>query len=611
MNSTEEEGRLQEVLRKIDASKRTPLKKMTISTIAKLIFYSGVEQKEISNMKVGDVLQGDSIRDEITPTPGKGSTQLSGELKQALNDYLQGLKPTPNISLPPESPLFPGYEGENGVRKLRRHFEPFLGSLTFDDLRRAGANHFYKTLIGNGVDQLEAAKQTARQFRLKDKAVGHILKGTKEPAGKKRWERMPSWERIYYLWEELERSLDWHDVIINNRVPKLVEEFFKAIDDDSRLNKWSQADGTTTKDIFLNEIIKKFRLGMTGIEKKEEELIANFEDSDNTHTPEQKLEFKKRKLLEYIERLRATPSKKERKRIVKERKGAEEKGEREKEREEKSREKKENFWMFDPRKKSRLPTGHSEMTARGLKRKKNVIYIPAFFGEDRYRGQHRYYYRAVQLAEKHINDAGGINGRELSVTTDMPLSEAIIGGVPALGPTRSTDVMDVSDATKVFPIPIAIGGTNVDLLQGNPGLFRCRPDDSLVANAIVNYIKGDMKLTRLGILYDSDIFGTGGAHLVEQGCNNNELTIVRKETYTAGDKNYLAKLDSLRGAGIEVMVVYGTDPEDVAEIQKKYRSLGSPPPYEYIGSPSSGMRACLDLSGNDAEDLIVIADYVP
>jgi branched-chain amino acid transport system substrate-binding protein len=217
----------------------------------------------------------------------------------------------------------------------------------------------------------------------------------------------------------------------------------------------------------------------------------------------------------------------------------------------------------------------------------------------------------VQLAEKHINDAGGINGRELSVTTDMPLSEAIIGGVPALGPTRSTDVMDVSDATKVFPIPIAIGGTNVDLLQGNPGLFRCRPDDSLVANAIVNYIKGDMKLTRLGILYDSDIFGTGGAHLVEQGCNNNELTIVRKETYTAGDKNYLAKLDSLRGAGIEVMVVYGTDPEDVAEIQKKYRSLGSPPPYEYIGSPSSGMRACLDLSGNDAEDLIVIADYVP
>jgi len=192
----EAEKAFQEVLHRIGASKRTALEKKAFSTIARLIFYNGLEQKEITNIRIGDVLQGDSILAEITPTPGNGTTHLSEEVKQALDDYLRELKPNRDFSITPDSLLFPAYEGENGVRQLHRHFKPFLGFLTFDDLRRAGADHYYKTLIGNGVDLLEAAKETARQFRLQERTVGDISKGTTQRAGKKAPEIQPSWERI-------------------------------------------------------------------------------------------------------------------------------------------------------------------------------------------------------------------------------------------------------------------------------------------------------------------------------------------------------------------------------------------------------------------------------
>jgi len=55
------------------------------------------------------------------------------------------------------------------------------------------------------------------------------------------------------------------------------------------------------------------------------------------------------------------------------------------------------------------------------------------------------------------------------------------------------------------------------------------------------------------------------------------------EKFTTKDKDYTAQLLSLKSAGIQVMVVYGPNPEDVAIIQRQYRQLGSP--YKYLGSP--------------------------
>lgn len=230
--------------------------------------------------------------------------------------------------------------------------------------------------------------------------------------------------------------------------------------------------------------------------------------------------------------------------------------------------------------------------------------------------------KAINLALKEINAAGGVNGKKIDLRTvdnqsSNPGALAAIQNaveqekvLALIGVVKSTQVLATSDAIKNYGIPTFIGGTNVTLTQqGNPWLFRVRPDDSIAAAAMVKYIKEDTKLTKVGILHDTDAFGTGGADLVEQYCKESGLSVVKREKHTTKEKDFTAHLLSLKNSGAEIMVVYAPNPEDVALIQRQYRQLGSP--FKYIGSPSSQMKDCLNLSRDAAEGLLAVADFVP
>ena len=230
--------------------------------------------------------------------------------------------------------------------------------------------------------------------------------------------------------------------------------------------------------------------------------------------------------------------------------------------------------------------------------------------------------KAIKLALKQINAAGGVNGKtiDLVVVDNQSTNPGALAALQKaveqekvlamVGSVKSTQVLAMSDAIKNYGIPTMIGGTNLMLTrQGNPWLFRVRPDDSIAAAAMVKYIKENTKFTKVGILHDTDAFGTGGADLVEKGCNEAGLTVVKREKYTTKEKDYTAQLLSIKNAGAQVMVLYGTNPEDAAVIQRQYRQLGLP--FKYVGSPSSQMKDCLNLSKEAAEGLIAIADFVP
>ena len=179
-----------------------------------------------------------------------------------------------------------------------------------------------------------------------------------------------------------------------------------------------------------------------------------------------------------------------------------------------------------------------------------------------------------------------------------------------VGFMKSTQILAASDAIKNYGIPTIVGGTNVTLTrQGNPWLFRVRPDDSIAALAMVKYVKEDAKLAKLGVLHDTDAFGTGGADLVEKYAKEQGVTLVKREKYTTKDKDYTAQLLSLKNAGAEIMIVYAPNPEDAAVIMRQYRQLGSP--FKYLGSPSSQHRDALNLAREAAEGILAVADFVP
>ncbi len=230
--------------------------------------------------------------------------------------------------------------------------------------------------------------------------------------------------------------------------------------------------------------------------------------------------------------------------------------------------------------------------------------------------------KAIKLALKQINAAGGVNGKQINLIMEdnqstnpgalAALQKAVEQDkvLALVGSVKSTQILAMSDAVKGYGVPMMIGGTNATLTkQGNPWLFRVRPDDSIAAAAMVKYIKEDTKFTKVGILHDTDAFGTGGADLVEQGAKAAGLSVVKREKYTTKDKDFTAQLLSLKNAGAQIMVIYGTNPEDVAVIQRQYRQLGSP--YKYIGSPSSQMKDCLNLAKDASEGIWAVADFVP
>ena len=230
--------------------------------------------------------------------------------------------------------------------------------------------------------------------------------------------------------------------------------------------------------------------------------------------------------------------------------------------------------------------------------------------------------KAIKLALKEINAAGGVNGRkiDLRIVDNQSSNPGALASLQKaveqekvlalMGFVKSTQILATSDAIKNYGIPTFIGGTNVTLTQsGNPWLFRVRPDDSIAALAMVKYIKDDLKLTKVGVLNDTDAFGMGGGDLVEKYAKENGITVVRREKYTTKDKDYTAQLLSLKSAGAEIMIAYSPNPEDSAVIQRQYRQLGSP--FKFLGSPSHQHRDALNLAREAAEGIYAIADFVP
>ena len=232
------------------------------------------------------------------------------------------------------------------------------------------------------------------------------------------------------------------------------------------------------------------------------------------------------------------------------------------------------------------------------------------------------YMKAVRLAEKQLNQAGGINGKKLRLVVQDNQSTNP-GALTALnksleqdqvlaliGPVKSTQILAMAEAVAAAGVPTMIGGTNPSLTTlGNPWFFRCRVNDLIVAAAMVKYIKEDMKLTKIGLLHSAEAFGTGGADAVTQFAKEQGLTIVAREKYTLGDKDFTAQLLKIKNAGAEVLIPYVLGHDDHAIVNRQYRQLGSP--YKYISTPAIAMKDVLNLSRESAEGLLGVVEALP
>ncbi len=232
-----------------------------------------------------------------------------------------------------------------------------------------------------------------------------------------------------------------------------------------------------------------------------------------------------------------------------------------------------------------------------------------------------HYVNDVRLAEKQINQAGGINGKKLNViivdnqSTNPAALTALNKAVEQdkvlayIGGNKSTQILAMADAIKAFGVPTLVGGTNATITkQGNPWLFRCRVSDEIVGAILVKYVKDELKLTKIGIIHSNEAFGSGGADAIEQYAKQFGLKVVARERLNLGDRDFTAQLLTIKKSGAEVLIPYSAGTEEFARILVQYKQMGAP--FKFMGPPAIAQKPTLDLARDAAEGLLGFVDSV-
>src|SRR5258706_13225988 len=122
----------------------------------------------------------------------------------------------------------------------------------------------------------------------------------------------------------------------------------------------------------------------------------------------------------------------------------------------------------------------------------------------------------ILLAEKRINERGGIRGRPLQILIEddgskpdiaKSKAEALIHGekvVALLGPPLTASTGAVASVTNAMQMPqLCMTGFGPAIESTYKSLFHMLPPQALNARAMLEYIANGLKAKKLGLLHDS------------------------------------------------------------------------------------------------------------
>ena len=225
----------------------------------------------------------------------------------------------------------------------------------------------------------------------------------------------------------------------------------------------------------------------------------------------------------------------------------------------------------------------------------------------------------IRMAVDAVNEHG-VLGRKLEVVieddqTTNPgavLAFSRLASQPDIaafiGPIRSTQVNAMAPDVLKTGKPMLFGGTDPTLTQqGNPWLFRCRPNDSYSAKVIAEFGVGELKKQKWAVVFSTDAFGTNGSKALEAALKEKGITPVLMQGYTNQASDYTAVVLAVRQSGADVLGSYFTFESDLGIFARQLRQLGVAIPW--VGSPSIVNTTALNLAGRALFGTYGVADY--
>lgn len=225
----------------------------------------------------------------------------------------------------------------------------------------------------------------------------------------------------------------------------------------------------------------------------------------------------------------------------------------------------------------------------------------------------------AKMAVDEINEAGGVLGKqiELLIEDDAGTTSGAVNAFqkvasqykPAVvfGPIYSNMDLAMESYMMDAKIPVIAGATNVKLTHhNNPWYFRIRANDGAATRLAVQFVIENFQAQSIGILHDSDEFGTGGAAMVEAAAQEFGVEVKEILAYHGGDRDFSSQLTAFERAGVDVIISWGHSIE-AGLFYRQHSAMGLEMPI--VGSPSWGTPVAIDVSEGTANGHYSIIDY--
>jgi branched-chain amino acid transport system substrate-binding protein len=203
----------------------------------------------------------------------------------------------------------------------------------------------------------------------------------------------------------------------------------------------------------------------------------------------------------------------------------------------------------------------------------------------------------ANLAISQINGHGGINGRplKLEVQDDQTTNAGAVaafqrltqsGNVTAIiGPIRSTEVQALTPYIERAQLPVIMGGTAPALThEGDPWVFRTRPNDSYSAKALATFVVKTLHLNKIAVIHSSDAFGEGANTSVLAALKDLGVRPVTDQSYNNHDADLTPQALRIKRSGAQALISYITFDEDGVVLARQMHQLGVH--VTWAGSPS-------------------------
>ena len=179
--------------------------------------------------------------------------------------------------------------------------------------------------------------------------------------------------------------------------------------------------------------------------------------------------------------------------------------------------------------------------------------------------------RGAELRAKHVNEAGGINGRQLtlifgddtgaekeaiSVATRFATDRRILAVVGHFNSACSLAGKPIYAENGI--VELSPGSTNVSVCEGSDWTFRNLYRDDFQGEFIAKYIKDYMKqFQAVAILFENDDYGRGLRDGFSAAAEEIGIKIVASEAYDRDNTDFKAQLTSIKAKNPDLIFISG------------------------------------------------------